>query len=85
MANDDEAAELREQVLVAHRELLRRDEAFRAWDHEVAQLRSELDSTKAQIEQLQATIGTMKNTRAWRLAERWWAVRARLARRSGSS
>ena len=85
MRNDDEADELRAQLLVAHEELVRRDEAFRAWDHEVAQLRRELESTKAQIAELQAAIDEMRGTRAWRLAERWWGLRARLGRRAETS
>jgi chromosome segregation ATPase len=81
---DDEAARLGEQLLAAHEQLVQRDEAFRAWDHEVAELRTQLDSAKRQIEELQSTLDAMRATRAWRLAERWWAIRGRLGRRASS-
>jgi uncharacterized coiled-coil DUF342 family protein len=75
---EEEAERLREQVLAAHDELVRRDEAFRAWDHEVAQLRGEVESLKRQVRELESTLEAMRNTRAWRLAERWWAIRRRI-------
>ena len=69
---------MREQLLAAHEELVRRDEAFRAWDHEVAQLRGERDALERQVHELEGTVAAMRDTRAWRLAERWWSIRGRL-------
>jgi len=51
--------ELRAELLAAHEELLRRDEAFRAWDEETARLQDErerfrelYESARSQVEEL---------------------------------
>ena len=89
---------MRRQLLIAHEELLRRDQAFGAWENEVAGLRVQVDEVHAELErvraeynsltesasrqvaELQAAMEAMKATRAWRLAERWWSLRERVAR-----
>src|SRR5215207_8566822 len=79
---------LRNELLAAHEELLRRDEAFRAWDEETARLRDErerfrqlYESARSQVDELQAGLDGIRATRAWRLAERWRTLRGRLPRR----
>lgn len=87
-SGNDVDVDVRAALLAAHEELLRRDEAFRAWEDETARLRAERDrfkelyeSARDQVAELQAGMDAMRATRAWRLAERWWVVRAKVVRR----
>ena len=92
MATDEEVEGLRRQLLLAHEGMLERDQAFRAWEDRVSALEAELErvrgaydelseSASRQVAELQAAMEAMKATRAWRLAERWWGLRAKVARR----
>lgn len=75
-------AELREELLDAHEQLLRRDDAFRSWDREIERREDEIRLRDKEIQKLlgelarlKETVSEMEATRVWRLGQRYWHLR----------
>jgi hypothetical protein len=71
------------------RELARQTAMAWRWEETARQFRSnywplwaERDALVQQAGQLRTQIDAMRGTRAWRLATRWWRIKARLGRRA---
>jgi hypothetical protein len=86
----DAGAELKEELLKLHQQLLDRDDAFRAWDERVDALqREKLDLSQAKLDlsqrlaRAEADIRAMQSTRLWRLGSRYWNTRDRVKRMLG--
>lgn len=93
----DDVATLRARLVEAHEELVRRDDTYRFAEEVVGALRRdnvllnerleqvarELADRQARLDALDETVKSMRATRVWALAERWWRLRSRLSRARG--
>ncbi|MEZ5102653.1 MAG: glycosyltransferase [Thermoleophilia bacterium] len=82
----DLVAGLRAELVRTQREIEAREEDYRAAEHEVRWRDVELEARGAELERLRAEVAHLKGvveamraTGAWRAAERFWALRRRLA------
>jgi septal ring factor EnvC (AmiA/AmiB activator) len=75
-SGDGGTENLRTQLTVAHEELLRRDQAFRAWESEVAELRGELrrigewaSKLEGELKRVEAELERVNDSASRRIAE----------------
>ena len=76
----DAWAELKEELLKLHQQLLDRDDAFRAWDERVEALEREKLDFSQRLARAEGDIRAMQSTKLWRLGSRYWNTRDRVKR-----
>jgi len=77
---NDARAELKEELLKLHQQLLDRDDAFRAWDERVEALEREKLDLSQRLSRAEGDIRAMQSTKLWRIGSRYWNMRDQVKR-----